>query len=170
MAGDFDIRLEGGDVVLRALRQAPDMVAEELHRFALAAVHLLQSEIQDRTPAVHGLLRASIVGRADSRSGVLNGVLGIVGTSNRYAVPVELGTRPHFPPVQALEDWVQARLGLSGADVRRVAWLVARKIARVGTQGAHMFRAGFEAARPELERQFDLTVARIGNRLAGGAA
>lgn len=166
MAATLDIRLDGGATLLRALQQAPEVVAEELRRFAQAAVPYLEAEVKDRTPAVHGLLRASIAGSVGS---VASGVLGVVGTAQPYAVPVELGTKPHFPPVQALEDWVQARLGARGADIRRIAWLVARKIARHGTQGQFMFRDAFAAAQPELTRQFDAAVARIAARIDGGA-
>jgi hypothetical protein len=65
-------------------------------------------------------------------------------------VPVELGTRPHFPPVDALMDWVKVKLGISSpTEARRVAFLVARKIAARGTQGAFMFRDAFNAGRTE---------------------
>ncbi len=37
------------------------------------------------------------------------------------------------PPSKALESWVAAKLGLSGKEVARVAFLVARKIGQEGT-------------------------------------
>jgi hypothetical protein len=33
-------------------------------------------------------------------------VIGVVGSPLAYALPVEIGTRPHFPPVAAILDWV----------------------------------------------------------------
>lgn len=166
MATTLDIRLDGGETLLRALQQAPDIVNQELVGFAHAAVPYLESEVKDRTPAAHGVLRASIAGSVGS---VASGVLGVVGTAQPYAVPVELGSKPHFPPVQALEDWVQIKLGARGAEVRRIAWLVARKIAARGTEGAFMFRDAFAAAQPELTRQFDAAVGRIAQRIGGAA-
>ncbi|QOR55526.1 MAG: hypothetical protein UMS36scaffold28_16 [Phage 59_13] len=45
-----------------------------------------------------------------------------------YASFVEFGTRPHFPPVDALRDWAARVLG-----DERLAFVVARAIARRGT-------------------------------------
>lgn len=45
-----------------------------------------------------------------------------------YASFVEYGTRPHFPPVDALRDWAARVLG-----DERLAFVVARAIARRGT-------------------------------------
>ncbi len=39
-------------------------------------------------------------------------MLGIVGSSQPSALFVELGTRPHMPPVAAIEPWVRAVLGI----------------------------------------------------------
>jgi hypothetical protein len=50
-----------------------------------------------------------------------------------YASFIEFGTRPHFPPVDALRDWAAKFLG-----DERLAFLVARAISRRGTL-AHPF-------------------------------
>ncbi len=54
-------------------------------------------------------------------------VKGIVGSNVEYSPYVVLDTRPHFPPLAALQVWAR-RHGVS-------AYLVARKIARRGTKG-----------------------------------
>jgi len=52
-----------------------------------------------------------------------------------YGIAVREGTRPHFPPVAALIPWVKAKLGIvDDAEAGKVAFLVARKISRVGTK------------------------------------
>ena len=51
-----------------------------------------------------------------------------------YGVSVRHGTRPHFPPIEALVPWVRVVLHVSEERVRSVAFLVARKISRVGTK------------------------------------
>ena len=38
-----------------------------------------------------------------------------------------------FPPVQAIREWVQSKLGVSEAEANSVAYLVGRKIANEGT-------------------------------------
>ena len=52
-----------------------------------------------------------------------------------YGVAVRKGTRPHFPPIAALIPWVVKKLGISDAkQARTVAFLIARKISKVGTK------------------------------------
>lgn len=58
---------------------------------------------------------------------------------------IEDDTRPHFPPPDALLRWVQVKptlprpFILNGKEVspKSLAYLVGRKIARVGTKGTH---------------------------------
>jgi len=51
-----------------------------------------------------------------------------------YGVAVRQGTRPHFPPIAALIPWVVKKLGIGDEkQARTVAFLIARKISRVGT-------------------------------------
>ena len=53
-----------------------------------------------------------------------------------YGVAVRLGTKPHFPPIEALIPWVKKKLGIGDEkEARTVAFLVARKISKVGTKG-----------------------------------
>lgn len=51
-----------------------------------------------------------------------------------YGVAVRTGTKPHFPPIDALVPWVRAKLNVPAERVRQVAFLIARKISRVGTK------------------------------------
>jgi hypothetical protein len=51
-----------------------------------------------------------------------------VEVNSDYASYVEWGTRPHFPPIDALKDWAAKFLGDP-----RLAFIVARAIARRGT-------------------------------------
>lgn len=51
-----------------------------------------------------------------------------------YGRAVRRGTVPHFPPVDALIPWVIKKLAVAPANARSVAFLVARKISRVGTK------------------------------------
>jgi len=164
MSDGLTITLQGWEQLERAFRQAPDVVREELTAFAHGATQLLRSEVVDRTPAAMGTLRASISAQVDR---LADGVLGVVGTPSPYAVPVELGTRPHFPPVQALEDWVRQKLGLSGKEAHSAAFLIARKISKKGTKGHFMFRDAYQANAGEIQQQFDAAAARIVARIGG---
>lgn len=68
-----------------------------------------------------------------------DGVWGMVATPAIYGEPVELGTRPHFPPVAPLQHWVERKLGLSGKEAKSVAFLIARAISKRGTKAQKMF-------------------------------
>lgn len=161
MAG-LTITLQGWAELENAFRQAPEIVQQELSAFLQAAAQHLRSEVVDRTPAAMGTLRGSITASVDRMA---DGMLGVVGTAQPYAVPVELGTKPHFPPVQALEDWVRVKLGLTGKEGRGVAFAIARKISKTGTKGHFMFRDAFVANQAEVQRQFEATAARIVARI-----
>ena len=51
-----------------------------------------------------------------------------------YGGAVRGGTRPHFPPPSALYDWVVKKLGIPMPAAKGVAFLIARKISKVGTK------------------------------------
>lgn len=158
----------------RAWREAPAMVAEEMTTAIREASLLVEREVRERTPigiGGGGGLAGSI-GARDPEVVPGEGVVGVVGTSLRYAVPVELGRRPgqRMPPVRALQDWAEIRLGVSAEESRGVAWAIARKIAIEGTDGAHMFRAGLAASAGAVERIVVHGLDRITARLAGAPA
>ena len=170
MAG-IDITLDAREVVALtdAWRRAPKIVADHLGAAIWEASLLLQREIQERTPVgAHGLLRGSIAAREPRVTG--DRIEGEVGTALRYAIPVELGTRPHRPPVEPLIDWARARLGLSGKDAERAAWAIARKIEREGTAGAGMFSGALEESAGAVERIVRAGVARALDALARGVS
>jgi hypothetical protein len=122
----------------RGLANAPKYTSERLLDAMTEATLYLEREVKDRFPAVSGLTRGSITSDAFSTSA---GVLGVVGSASIAAVAVELGTKPHMPPVAPIVIWAQEKLGLSGAEAKSAAFAIARKIARVGTKGQGHFQA-----------------------------
>lgn len=148
-----------------AWQQAPAMVERELHGFFAGAVAHLEGEVIERAPAAHGLLRASMFGeyRVNDGEGI-----GVVASASPYAVPVELGTRPHMPPVQPLVDWAMTKLGLDADEARQAGFRIARAIARRGTKGQFMFRDAFAANEAQVIAQFNATVDRIVAQLLPG--
>lgn len=61
-------------------------------------------------------------------------------------------TKPHFPPMAAIEKWIQIKPVLpevrNGVEptVKQLAYLIARKISREGTEGTHFFDRAKEEA------------------------
>lgn len=147
--------------------RAPEIVREELLRAVTEADLLLNREVVERTPGASGLLRHSIT-HEERIVGL--GVEGFVGSPLNYVQPVDLGTRPHFPPIEPLMDWVRMRFPVhSEVEARGIAFLVARKISRVGTKGAEMFDKALAAVGPQLEAIFAAAQERIAARLTGAA-
>lgn len=104
-------------------------------------------------PAVNtGLLRNSVAWRIPTIDG--RTIEGGVGTNVAYALPIEFGARPHWPPLELIEFWVRRRLRVAESQVRSVAFLVARKIARKGTAPRQIFALGLEEATPKMTEIF----------------
>lgn len=125
------------------LQTAPAIARQEMKTSMTEALLLLEREIKDDTPVGvggGGGLRGSIT--HDLRGVTLDDLQGRVFSPLKYALPVEHGTKPHWvgrEGMKSLQDWVERKLGVSPDESESVAYLVARKIARKGTKGAHMF-------------------------------
>lgn len=85
-----------------------------------------------------------------------------------YAAPVETGTRPHFPPIEPLVQWVKRKFNhiRHESEARSLAFIIARSIARRGTRGHLMFQRASDAlyaeARPIAERAIAEEIQRRG--------
>jgi hypothetical protein len=112
------VRQLQGDAVLSGVRNAALIVE------GAAKKNLVAWQSKDVGGVDTGVLRASITPEVRQQG---NKTLGVVGSNLVYAPFVELDTRPHWPPLAALELWAQ-RHGTT-------AYIVARAISRTGTKG-----------------------------------
>jgi hypothetical protein len=154
-----------GPKSLAALRRAPKELQRGLRAGVTESSLYLQREAAERAPTSGaGLLRNSI-GALPVRE-VAGMVTAGVGTSLSYAAPVELGTRPHFPPIAPLEDWVSRVLGKSGREGAGIARAIQRKIGKHGTKPRHFMKETLEKGEGQVQRivtrQIDRAVARVG--------
>lgn len=147
-----------------AWRKAPDIVREELHRAMQEADQILEREVKDLTPTATGLSRASIFSQEET---IDSGALGVVGTAQMHVAYVELGTRPHFPPIEPLRDWVRVKFGLPDKDTYGPALAIARRIAARGTLAVGMFHRAFARHQTSVALIFEAARNRIAARLAG---
>lgn len=139
-----------------AYARAPAEVDRAVARRLAGVLLDLGSDVQELTPTAFGTLRASIGTDVDVRPGL--GVTGVVGTSLAHAIPVEVGTRPHMPPVAPIRLWAEKKLGLSGKEATRAAWAIANKIKQRGTLGVGMFHRAFARRRGDLAGALELAV------------
>lgn len=152
------------DWLVELLQAAPEIAGEELYAAMTACTALIERDVKELTPTANGALRNSIFGevRLDGQ-----GLLGVVGSPLPYAEYVELGSRPHFPPLEPLEDWVRAKgLAQDEKQVRRAAYLVARAISRRGTLAVGMFNRAASFNEGNVERIFALHTQRVVDRIA----
>ena len=126
--------------ILELAKQFPDIVREETVKRMRIAVARLEKDVVEKTPAgVGGAagLRGSIAGQVDYFG---DSVRGTVETAVKYAEVVEVGRKAgSFPPVAPIALWAQRKLGVGADDAESVGFLIARKIFKSGTEGAHMF-------------------------------
>jgi hypothetical protein len=123
-------------------QKLPPLVLREVLKAQVTGLtDYIFGKVVEKTPVNTGALRNSIQTEIDVSE---REVTGRILTNIEYAIPVEFGTLPHFPPIDALEYWARRKFQLSAEEARDVAWRVARKIARKGTEGHHMFKKGLE--------------------------
>lgn len=164
----IDIDASEVDALARAWAQAPQICVEEMAAAALEGSLYLEREVKELTPVGVGGESGGLKGSIGAREPkvLADQVVGEVGTSIAHALPVELGTRPHFPPVQPLVDWAQAKLGLSPEAAERAGFAIARKIAARGTIAVGMFHRAFAAGQDQVQRIFAAGAARILARMS----
>src|SRR5512139_94650 len=143
---------------LKELQAKMAQVITDLHgRPMLEAMRdstlIVTREAKQLAPVDTGRLRASINPDVQVQGDI---VLGIVGSNVTYAPYIEYGTRPHFPPIGALDVWA-SRHGMN-------AYVVARAISRRGTKAQAFLVPAFERSQKEIERRIGRAVEGIVNK------
>ena len=144
MPKDYKVTITGDRSLQRKLRD-PQFVRGPVRQFLTRSVILLEGEVKKETPVDTGRLRSSVTHKVEP-------FRALVGTNVHYAPHVEFGTRPHWPPLAALQPWAR-RHGFPPG--RQGAFLVARAIARRGTRARRMFQKGMATSRPRIMQMWN---------------
>ena len=66
-----------------------------------------------------------------------------VGVEAEYSIYVEFGTKPRekMPPVEAIKKWLITKFKMGEKEASKVAWAIAKKIQREGTEPKPFFRS-----------------------------
>lgn len=160
----FDIK--AAVAITSAFAQAPEIVLDELETAMGSAVAYLQRETQENTPTAMGSLRQSFIGGVQVMA-LLDSVFGTVSSPLPYALPVEMGTKPHHPPLEPLINWVEVKLGLYGDEAESAARSIQRKIGRFGTPGYGMARFALIDGKDTIAAEFSDAAERIVARVGG---
>lgn len=115
---------------------------EVLQRYGEAFRNKLQENLLKDGSNASGALTNSIRYIYEGKGGTFSVSIGL----EDYWKYVNDGTKPHFPPVSAIRKWVEIKPVIPEADangrvptVAQLAFLIARKISREGTEGTHFF-------------------------------
>jgi HK97 gp10 family phage protein len=115
----------------------------QFERTMVRVINMIRDSARAAVPVDTGTLRRSIIGEIETSR---DNVVGTVGPTEPYGAPVEFGTRPHFPPVDALKRWAEKR-GMN-------PWAVALAISRKGTKPRPYLIPSFEKHRDDVLIEF----------------
>lgn len=136
----FDPKLES---IQSEFGKFPDNIAKFIQQAGSAAALEIEGQAKKFAPVDTGRLRASI----GTSIGITNRLQAIVQTNVNYAAYVHEGTKPHFPPISALEGWA-SRHGVS-------ARAVAKSIARKGTKAQPFMRRAVEVKEDDIAKAYE---------------
>ena len=143
---------------IRGLKEAQkdmERIVKDLHGRPMLdamrdATMAVQRDAKRLAPVDTGALRSSITPEVKSENDTL---VGVVGSNLIYAPFVELGTRPHWPPIASLTTWAR-RHGTS-------AYVVARAIATRGTKAVKYLERAFQQNAQYIHRKLEQAADKI---------
>lgn len=152
MSKIIDVKIEGVAELKKAFSKSPVIVANEMKDAIYSALLLLQGSAREFVPKDTSNLASQI------RPQMINSLHGELNANTQYALYVHEGTRPHYPPLIALEPWAR-RHGIP-------AILVQRAIGRNGTKPRPFMTQAREAQDLSISRIFEKALEIITLRLA----
>lgn len=140
MTTRFKISVTGLDPKVRKFSQANALFQTELNQLLRRIGKILVPAVKRETPiGATGRLRKSTVFQIVG--GPKNQVLELRQSARSknfpYHLAVRKGTKPHFPPPEALIPWVKKKWGIPNTPAylaRGAAFVLARSIAKKGTK------------------------------------
>ncbi len=159
--GTIEITPLGWDELSKALGDR-DLVRSALNKGLLDSAKILKPELKDQTPvgATSNLRNKTfdqVLGRDEDMR------LEIRQSAFRdqfpYGAAVRAGARPHFPPSGALVEWVKAKLSIGNETPEKVAFLVARSMAKKGMKANPYHEKTMDAKGAEVEKVMEDAVA-----------
>jgi hypothetical protein len=149
ITGEQKIEATIKTVVENSLKATMDAVMEQtLNIQRVAKGNLTESHVVDT-----GRLRSDIQANMKWEG---EKAIGRVGTDVKYAAAIEFGSRPHWPPIDPIRQWCRRH-----KIDEKLAFVIARKISKVGTPAKPFLYPAFEQERPNFERLLRASFARI---------
>ena len=133
-------------------------VAEVLERYGAEFIELYKLNLVQSGRPASGKLAESLSYHVNLGTNVYAVDISLL----EYWKYIETGTRPHFPPVSAIREWIRVKpvipRPLANGKLpteSQLAFLIARKISRVGTEGIN----DFQRANDEVFARMEMSLA-----------
>jgi hypothetical protein len=153
MSKDFSISIGGIKEISAAFKSSPVLVSKRINEAIKKSIITLLGEARKAETAVDtGYLRSP------SMKTEFGNMTGSLKNTSKYSIFVHEGTRPHWPPIQAITPWAK-RHGIP-------PFLVARSIARKGTKAVPFFDIAVQKSQNRIDQYFSLATENITKDLA----
>jgi hypothetical protein len=150
--------IKGMKELQQIMKKFPDVAEKHMRKAMRVSVTDVEAAVVPLTPVgVSKRLRGSMASEVQGHGPNIVGLVGSTLKGEKYPAVMEFGRRPgaKMPPPRALERWVHLVLKVPAAEVKGVAYLVARAIARKGIKGKRFLEKGFKKAQPKVIRNFN---------------
>lgn len=140
--------------------KGPEICREALTAAMYEATTFLEREVKRLTPTgvfgAGGGLVSTIHGEVVGKGTEF--VKGIVGHGSVYGDVIEKGRRAGktWPPEGALLRWIETKIGAADErEMKRLEFVIRRKIGKKGFPGVHMFERAFKEGWARVSKIFD---------------
>lgn len=130
-------------------------VTDEIKNFASELLERYKTAIKDAGKVASGQLEKT----ASYRVNISGAYLEVYFNLESYWRYVENGTRPHFPPTDAIERWIQVKRiiprtngGKQIPTTRQLAYLIGREISVKGTKPTKILQNTIDSADDLIEK------------------
>lgn len=152
--GTISVEIVGGERTLAAIVKVkglvPELVEQMIHEAGDECVQLAQINLHRMKPP--GIDTGALVQSIQARHGKLHSV---VFSNLKYAPYIEFGTKPHFPPLDAIKAWVRRKL----RKPESLAYPIARAIGKRGTPPRPFLSTALKTVQKRLLAQMKAAVA-----------
>lgn len=149
---EVGIQIEGLDKLRQAINKAPHIGAVESKRTIQRSFVRILGQVKRRAPVHTGNLRD----RWEIRSQFFRGEM---ESRVKYAASVEFGSKPHTPPLAALETWAKKH----GVN----PYALQKAIAKRGTKAQPFFGESVDKSEPGINKEFAELLERIEGKMRG---
>ncbi len=146
-----EVKLTG--LFLRDPKKAILIYEQEFKKALDEGSSLLLRMVIRGTPVFSGSLSGSFFRETRGRGLDLHAVVSgpLVQTSF-----VETSQPAHFPPLANIREWTRLKLGVTGTQLDKITFLIARRMSKVGLKKAHwMFQKAFTKGKVTVQRILD---------------